>query len=214
VSRAIKWAIGLAVVLIALFAFCRGPRSAAPTPPNVDSLQTVNADLAHQNDKLKVDLAQLTVERNDLKVWHDSVKTISDSATNVIRGNRAKLPAAAAVPDSALRTSYAAGLQQLDAALAELGRKEMIIRRDELAQIKSDSIEADLRQLLASTEEQYQNERKISKAWKQDYEKEYAENHRLKCGRKCGIVIGVVGTVAGAIGVQKVVEVFDARRPD
>lgn len=213
-SRTVKWTIGLVIALLVGLTLCAGPSPVAPTPPNVDSLRAANASLAHQNGKLKVDLAQHKIDLLDLRDSVGRATAKSDSATTVIRNDRAKLPAANAVSQDRLRESYAAGLAQLDRALAELGRKDQIIRQQRLAQVMSDKIESDLRQLLANSEEQYKNEQDISTKWKQRSDSLFNELNKRRCGKKCGIVIGVVSTVGAAIVAKKVGDALDANKPD
>ena len=197
------------VVGVVVAAFVLGTQCTAPAPSSsvADSLRAVNGMLAHQNNKLKAENAQLVVARDSVEQERDSIKAASDSATARLQQDRPKLPPAATVPDTALRQAYAEGLRQLDAALAELVRKDIIIRKDSIAAADSRKIEINLREQVATVEEQYRNEQSISAEWKRKFE----EASKPKCGKKCGMIIGVLSTVGVAIAANKVQDLIEKK---
>lgn len=157
----------------------------------IDSLKSANVALKTRNAILQAERSQLIVSRDKARQERDSIKRVSDAATEQLKKARASLPPASTVPDSLLRQSYTEAIRQLDAAFLELARKDAIIRQDSLDRLQSDSIEAQYKAEIANLQEMVANANATAEEWKTLYEDEKNQ----WCGRKCGMVIGAVGTV-------------------
>lgn len=205
--KRLAW-LGLGAVIgaAAVLAYFGSRGGDSPMRRKADSLAVINKRLDSTNAALTASAAALLAGRDSIQRQRDSLKAASRLSTNKIIADRAKLPAADAVADSNFREHYAAGLKQLDSAIAELGRKDEIIRRDSLAQARSDSILSIKDGVIINLREQYANEQKASAGWKLEYER---ERGKVKCGKKCGIVIGIVSTVLAAVAVKQVQSALD-----
>lgn len=197
------WYAGGAVVVAALVAVCyeaSNPRR-APETALIDHLRQQNRSLHTKNRILRAHNATLVTERNKALLERDSLKAVSDDATKELRRARTALPS---TPTAAqLPESYRESLRQLDAAIAELARKDEIIRRDALALAQSAEIEANLRAEVANTNVMLSNANKQAADWERQFHKLNEEKHP-RCGRKCGMVIGGAVVVLTAVGAKKI----------
>lgn len=199
--------IGGAFVIAAVIAVCADSRSQPADTRQIDSLTVANSNLAHQNETLKAAVAQLTVSRDAAWRQRDSLKEVSDAATERLKKRRNTLPSPDVVPDSMLRRTYAEALVTLDSAFMELARKDAIIQQSKAAEAQSKAMEVLLQEHINNVTTMYSNAQQISADWKAKYE----DAVKPRCGKKCGIIIGVIGTVTGAIVVRKVGEAFVPR---
>lgn len=208
------WVMGGVGVVAILIAMC-AETVQRRTPPDtrvVDSLKDVNQKLAVRNDIFKAEIAVLRMDRDYALRERDSLQVLSAAATKKIQQARTTLPPAEAAPDSTLRANYRDALQQLDAAIAEMARKDAIARKDASAHALANATIVKYEGQIANLTEMYQNSVTTATFWEGEYRELWAEKNP-RCGKKCGIAIGVVTTVAAALVVKKVQDVLAPRRP-
>lgn len=162
----------------------------------IDSLTTANAQLLARNDTLTGEANHIRVALVGMTHERDSVKAVSARSTTRILAARTTLPDSATVSETVPRETYLSALHQLDAAIAELARKDAIIRKDSLEV-------AQVRRLVQNAEDQKANLVVVVQQTQQIARESYSVG--VHTGIKRGFVLGVLSTFGLGLLVHAVI---------